>query len=170
MSDAVKSSESHLILEPKFNNTRNAQLGDKEKTCVYFSTATGRILGFGHESMSPMYKESWNRKLLNHAPEIDYYANLYRKQEEEDIQREDFERTEREAPARAAIRTALRARRSVVDGANRQYIDMNLALMENRENRARRRRQTAYLLCEKYEGDPRPEDIALDSPAFRERS
>lgn len=148
---------------------RNAQLSDAEKTCVYFSAATGRILGFGHESMSPMYKQGWKRKLLNHAPEIDHYADLYRKQEEEDNQREDFERTEREAPARAAIRQALRMRRQSVDGDTRAYIDVNLQLMDRREERARKRRQTAMLLCEAYEGNPRAEDIALKSPAFADR-
>ena len=159
-------SDTALILPRKFHN---AQLAERERTCVYFSTATGRILGFGNEAMAPMYKEGWRREGLFHASQIDRYAELYRKQEAEDIQREDFDRTEREAPARAAIRAALMARRNVVDGPNRRYIDANLALMEKREQRMRKRKQTAMLLCEAYEGDPRPEDIALKSPAFANR-
>lgn len=154
---------SNLILPP---SCRNVQLTASERTCVYVSTETGRILGFGHESMVPMFKMGWKRTVLYHAAEIDKWAEKYRKQEEEDRQAEDFQRSEREAPARAAIRAALMARRAHVDGANRAYIDANLRLMDARAERARHRKEQAYLLCEKYEGDPRPEDVALESPAF----
>jgi hypothetical protein len=146
--------------------SRNAQLSAHERTCVYFSRVTGRILGFGHESMTPLYKEGWKREILYHAAAIDKYAELFRKQEEEDRQSVEFDRSEREAPARAAIKAALRARRDHVSPMDRAYIDANLKLIENREARFKNRKEQAYLLCERYEGDPRPEDIALDSPAF----
>jgi hypothetical protein len=156
---------SNLILPA---SCRNVQLAESERTCVYRSTITGRILGFGHESMAPMFREGWTREVLYHASAIEKWAEKYRKQEEEDRQEEDFRKTEREAPARNAIRQALIARRDQVDAGNRAYIDANLKLMDQRAERARNRKEQAYLLCEKYEGDPRPEDIALESPAFKE--
>lgn len=149
--------------------SHNAQLSAHERACVYFSTLTGRILGFGHESMTPLYKEGWKRTVLYHAAAIDKYAELFRKQEEEDRQSMDFQKSERESPARNAIKAALKARRNQVGPADRRYIDVNLALMDAREARAKNRKEQAFLLCEKYEGDPRPEDVALDSPAFRAR-
>lgn len=147
-------------------SNQNVQLAERERTCVYISTETGRILGFGHESMAPMFKQGWKRTVLYHAAAIDQWAEKYRKQEEEDRQENDYLKSEREAPARAAIRQALIARRSHVDGANRAYIDANVRLMDQRAERSRNRKEQAYLLCEKYEGDPRSEDIALESPAF----
>jgi hypothetical protein len=144
----------------------NVQLSENEQTCVYFSTLTGRILGFGHASMAPVFTEGWRREVLYHASAIDRMADRYRAQELEDSQREDFERTEREAPARNAIRQALMDRRNHVDGGNRQFIDVSLRLMDQRAERARQRKQQTYLLCEKYDASRTQEDIALDCPAF----
>jgi hypothetical protein len=146
----------------------NAQLSERERTTVYFSRDTGRILGFGHESMTPMFREGWRREVLYHAAAIEKYAELYRKQEEEDRQEADFVKSEREAPARNAIRQALLARRGQVDAGNRAYIDANLKLMDQRAERARNRKEQSFLLCEKSEGEVRPEDLALESPAFKE--
>lgn len=157
------------LLLPGYTRRGNAQLGEKERTCVYLSIATGRILGFGHESMTPMFQEGWTRILLSHARELDRYAELYRRQEIEDAQSEDYFRTMREAPARNAIRSALRARRNHVNAINRAYIDANLRMMDIREERMRKRRQAAQscLLVEKYGEKVTPEEIALDSPVFK---
>lgn len=154
---------SNLILPSAY---RNVQLAESERTCVYISTDTGRILGFGHESMAPMFKQGWKRTVLYHASEIDKWADRYRAQEAEDRQSMDFQKSEREAPARRAIKSAMLARRAQLGPEHWKYIDVNLALMDAREARAKNRKEQAYLLCEKYEGDPRSEDIALESPAF----
>jgi hypothetical protein len=153
-----------IIIPP---SARNVQLTEKEQTCVYISTSTGRILGFGHESMRPLFREGWKREVLKHAADIDRWANQYAKQEEEDRQAEDYLRTERERSARNAIRQALIDRRSHVDAMGRAYIDANLKLMDMREERARHRKQQACLLTQMYEADKLPEDIALDCPAFK---
>lgn len=155
---------SNLILPP---SCRNVQLTEKERTCVYISTVTGRILGFGHESMQPLYREGYRREVLYHAHDIDRYAALYRKQEAEDLQEEDYKRLEREEPARNAIMAALRARRDHVSPQDRAYIDANLMLMERRRERMKTRKQQSFMLCERYDSDTRQEDIALDSPIFK---
>lgn len=145
---------------------QNVQLSAKERTCVYLSTLTGRILGFGHESVKPMFAEEWKREILYHAIDIEKWAEKYRKQEEEDQQCEDYKRTLREAPARKAIRDALMERRKHVDAPNQAYIDANLTLMARREQRANTRKER-FLLSEKYDMSKSAEEIALDSPAFK---
>lgn len=155
---------SRILIPP---GMRNVQLTQKEQTCVYLSRSTGRILGFGHESMQPLYREGWKREVLKHAADIDRWARRYARQEAEDQQNEDYLRTEREKPARQAIRQALLERRPHVDAAGQRYIDVNLRLMEMREERARERKHTACLLIEMYDEDKRAEDIALDCPAFK---
>lgn len=146
----------------------NAQLSERERTCVYFSRDTGRILGFGHESMTPLYREGWRREVLYHALAIERYADLYRAQEEEDRQSMDFQKSEREAPARRAIKAAMLVRRAQLGPEHWQYIDVNMALMDAREARASNRKEQSFLLSEKSEGEVRPEDLALESPAFKE--
>src|SRR5215468_10088631 len=147
--------------------TGNVQLTQKERNVVYISTLTGRILGFGPEGMRFHATEGYRSVVLYHARDIDRWADLYRKQEKEDAESEDFRRTEREAPIRNAIRQGLLARRSVVDANNRAFIDVNLRLMDQREERAKKRKQQAFLLCEAKEGKIEQEDLALESPAFR---
>lgn len=145
---------------------QNVQLTEGERTCVYISTLTGRILGFGHERMKFM-GTGFKRIVLFHAKEIERYAEQFRKEQEEDRQSEDYFRTERERPARNAIKAALRARLSHVSPLDRAYIEANLRLMDIREERASKKKETACLLSEKHESNASALDIALASPAFK---
>jgi hypothetical protein len=117
--------------------------------------------------MAPQFKEGWQRKVLFHAKDIEKWSEAYRRQNEEDKQSKDFRKTEQEAPARRAIRSAMIDRRNHVDGHNRAYLDVNILLMDQREERARKVKEIGFLMSEAYEGTPRAEDIALQSPAFK---
>jgi hypothetical protein len=145
----------------------NAQLSEKDRTCVFISTETGRILGFGHESMQMLYTEGWRREILFHAWDIERMAEKFRKQEQEDREADDFKRTEREAPVRNALKAALRARRAAVGPADRRYIDANLKLMDAREERAKKRKVDSYLISEMYDSSKTDHEIGLDSNAFK---
>jgi hypothetical protein len=146
---------------------RNVQLSEGEQTCVYVSTLTGRILGFGHASMRPFFTEGWERHVLYHAWDIDKWAEKYRKQEQDDRESKDYERSMCEQPARRAIRQALLARRAEVSPANRAYIDANLKLMDLREERMKKRKEEMCLLSEKHEAGKSAEDLTAESAVYK---
>lgn len=150
---------------------RNVQLGEKERTCVYISRDTGRILGFGHESIKfvlPPGTQGVKREVLYHAADIERYAERYRVEQQQDFEQDRYNQILRESPIRDAIHRALRARRNAVTNPlDRAYIDVNLKLMDKRAEWARNRQQECMLLSEKYDADKTQEEIALDSPAFK---
>jgi hypothetical protein len=145
----------------------NVQLSEKERSVVYLSVSTGRILGFGPAGMPAFFVEDCKTETLYHAYEMDRWADKYRKQIEEEKQQADFEKAEREAPVRNAIRAALRARRAAVGPIDRRMIDVNLMLMDQREERARKRKTESFLLSESYDSSKTDHDIALDAPALK---
>lgn len=138
---------------------------------MYLTRDTGRILGFGHESIKfilPAGTRGVKREVLFHARDIERYAERYRAEQQQDFEQDQYHRILRESPLRNAIRQALLARRAMVDNPlDRAYIDVNLKLMDKREEWARQRKQECALLAEKYDADKTAEEIALDSPAFK---
>lgn len=155
------------IANQKVALRHNCQLGEKERICVYTCTDTGRILGFGHESMLPLFAGGFTTQVLYSARTIERMADRYRAQEEEDMQQEDYYKTMRETPYRKAIMDALLERRKVVSKADQRWIDMQILVMRRRHERMNRRKEERFLLCEKFDAKTPQEDIALDSPALR---
>jgi hypothetical protein len=145
----------------------NTQLGEKERVCVYVCTDTDRILGFGHESMMPMFAGSYRTHVLYSAVQIDRWCDRYRAQEQEDMESDDYYRSMREAPYRKSIIDALLERRKVVSASDARWIDAQIVIMRRRHERMRKRQEERFLLCEKYDSNVRQEDIALDSPALK---
>lgn len=147
------------------------QIRESERICVFRSTRTGRIVGFGKMGM-PALIPGLERIELFYGHEMDAWADRFRAQEEEDRHMENAVLSEREAPARKALREALLARRAVVGSRDQHYIDVNIAVIDQRHERMLAKRKASatqgYLLHEKFENSPHLlENVTFDSPILK---
>jgi hypothetical protein len=116
--------------------SRNIQLGDQEKSQVYFDADSGRILGFGPLGARPSIPAGWRYRthVCLHAWEIERYAKQYREQMLRDEEQATLRSLEKEAPFRNAIRESILQRNreleSSGDPSDRRNIRINEALLK----------------------------------------
>lgn len=149
------------------NLRHNVQLGESERTIVYFSTKTKRILCFGPPNMKPLLSEGYTSIELTSARQIERYAEQMRREFEEDAQEALHFKTMRDEPIRKELRAALLARRNVCTPLQQRYIDVNIEFMDRLRERTLKTKTQNALVSEMYTSDTPQEEIALDSPGFR---
>ena len=146
---------------------KNTQITGEEVTCVWKNIHTGKILGFAPANWNFPGMQHCISLPLMHAHEMDYWANEFRKQQQEEFEEKQYAQFVRDSEVRKRIKDQLLARRNVVGPLQRADIDRGLKMIETMEKRISQRTQEGALLVEMYDSSKRKEDIALEAPAYQ---
>jgi hypothetical protein len=151
----------------------NAQLGSKERTCVYVELDTKRILGFAPEFVQAVIPAGirYTEYTLVSAREIERWVGRYREQQQRDAEEASYRQLMREKGFRDALKSSIRARNSQVNLFNRELNNVLIRLMDERYEAMlkAKAKPEVFGAAEAWEAGKDGEDVALENPLLRLR-